>query len=84
MHNEFWQIAFMYRWVTANQLKLAVKTETNPFGEISKEQFKEITRQEFNMQAELSVILLSKIPKNFFYSLSFNQNVKLSLLYILI
>jgi len=49
---QFWQIAFMYRWVTADQLKLAVKTETNPFGEISKEQYKEITGQEFKAQAK--------------------------------
>ena len=48
---QFWQIAFMYKWVTADQLKLAVKTETNPFGEISKEQYKEITGQEFKTQA---------------------------------
>lgn len=49
---QFWQIAFMYKWVTADQLKLAVKTDTNPFGEITKEQYKEITRQEFKTQAE--------------------------------
>lgn len=49
---QFWQIAFMYKWVTADQLRLAVKTETNPFGEITKEQYKEITGQEFKAQAE--------------------------------
>ena len=49
---QFWQIAFMYKWVTADQLKLAVKTETNPFGEISKEQYIEITGQEFKTQVE--------------------------------
>ncbi|MGE7115028.1 anti-CBASS protein Acb1 family protein [Lysinibacillus sp. NPDC047702] len=38
--------------VIADQLKLAVKTETNPFGEISKEQYKEITGQEFKTQVE--------------------------------
>ncbi|GLC88272.1 XkdX family protein [Lysinibacillus piscis] len=44
---QFWQIAFMYKWVTAEQLRLAVKTETNPFGEISSAQYKEITGQDF-------------------------------------
>lgn len=44
---QFWQIAFMYKWVTAEQLKLAVKTEENPFGEITLKQYKEITGKEF-------------------------------------
>ena len=48
----FWQIAFMFKWVTAEQLRIAVKTELNPFGEISKEQYKEITGQEFKTQVE--------------------------------
>ncbi|MGG2111433.1 hypothetical protein ABFY60_13085 [Lysinibacillus pakistanensis] len=40
------------KWVTADQLKLAVETETNSFEEISKKQYKEITGQEFKTQAE--------------------------------
>ena len=49
---EFWQIAFMYKWVTAEQLRIAVKTEANPFGEITPEQYKEITKQDFDTQAQ--------------------------------
>jgi len=50
---EFWQIAFMFKWVTAEQLKIAVKTEDNPFGEITPKQYKEITGQDFEMKAEV-------------------------------
>lgn len=48
----FWQIAFISRWVTAEQLRIAVITDTNPFGEITPEQYKEITKQEFETQAK--------------------------------
>lgn len=40
---EFWKLAFEQEWVTAEQLKGAVKTETFPQGEITPEQYKEIT-----------------------------------------
>jgi hypothetical protein len=43
----FWTLAFNQRWVTAEQLKGAVKTETNRFGEISPEEYKTITGIEF-------------------------------------
>ena len=49
---EFWQIAFMFKWVTAEQLRSAVKTEATPFGEITPEQYKAITKQDFETQAE--------------------------------
>ena len=49
---EFWLIAFMFKWVTAEQLKIAVKTEANPFGEITPEQYKAITKKDFETQAE--------------------------------
>jgi len=48
----FWQIAFISSWVTAEQLRIAVKTEANPYGEITPEQYKEITKQEYETQAE--------------------------------
>lgn len=44
---EFWKIAVNQGWVTAELLKGAVITETNKFGEITKEQYKEITNIEF-------------------------------------
>ncbi|WP_375135725.1 hypothetical protein [Lysinibacillus fusiformis] len=46
------QIAFMFKWVTAEQLRIAVKTEANPFGEITPEQYKAITKQDLETQAE--------------------------------
>ncbi|WP_352420723.1 XkdX family protein [Proteiniborus sp.] len=43
----FWKLAFNMKWVSAEQLRLAVKTESNPFGEITPEQYKEITGIDF-------------------------------------
>lgn len=48
---EFWQLAYTQKWVTAEQLRLAVKTETNPYGDITPEEFKIITGQDFEAQA---------------------------------
>lgn len=39
----FWKLAFNMGWVTAEQLRLAVKTEDNPFGEITPVEYEEIT-----------------------------------------
>lgn len=44
---QFWQIAFIYNWVNIDQLRLAVKTNTNLFGEITPMQFKIITGHEY-------------------------------------
>ncbi|MBG9942606.1 XkdX family protein [Brevibacillus formosus] len=43
----FWELAFSMNWVTVEKLRLAVKTTTNPFGEISPKEFKQITNQDF-------------------------------------
>lgn len=43
----FWNLAYKYKWVTIDQLRLAVKTDTNPYGEITPEEFKQITGQDF-------------------------------------
>jgi hypothetical protein len=43
----FWKLAFNMKWVSAEQLRLAVKTESNPFGEITSDQYKEITELDF-------------------------------------
>lgn len=43
----FWKMAFNLKWVTAEQLRLAVMTGSNPFGEISPEEYKEITKHDF-------------------------------------
>lgn len=39
----FWKLAFNMKWITTEQLRLIVKTESNLFGEISKEEYKKIT-----------------------------------------
>ena len=43
----FWKSAFNMGWVTAEQLRIAVLTEDNPRGEITTEEYKEITGQDF-------------------------------------
>lgn len=43
----FWKLAFNMNWVSAEQLRLAVVTENNPFGEITEAQYKEITGVDF-------------------------------------
>ena len=44
---DFWKMAYDYGWIDISLLRQAVITDTNPFGDITKEQFKEITGQEF-------------------------------------
>lgn len=39
----FWKMAFDYQWCTAEQLKGAVLTDTNKFGEITTDEYKTIT-----------------------------------------
>lgn len=49
---QFWSLAYKCGWVSADQLKQAVTTEENPFGEITPEQYKSITGKEFAIVAE--------------------------------
>ncbi|PZM67492.1 XkdX family protein [Paenibacillus dendritiformis] len=44
----FWKLAFDCKWIDAEGLCAAVKTESNPFGEISPEEYKKITGIDFN------------------------------------
>ena len=44
---DFWKMAYDYGWVDIGLLRQAVITDTNPFGDITKEQFKEITGEDF-------------------------------------
>lgn len=44
---KFWTLAFNMKWVTAEALKGAVITPTNPFGEITPEEYTVITGIEF-------------------------------------
>lgn len=43
----FWILAFNKKWVTTDQLRIAVKTEANLFGEITPDEFKQITGVQF-------------------------------------
>lgn len=44
---EFWKMCFDLKVVNADFLRQAVITDTNKFGDITPEQFKEITREDF-------------------------------------
>lgn len=44
---EFWRLAYSRQWVTAEQLRLAVITENNRFGDITPEEYEEITGIQF-------------------------------------
>ena len=44
---DWWKIAYKNEWVTKEELRYAVKTPENPFGDITKEEFKMITDSEF-------------------------------------
>lgn len=56
----FWGMAFNYGWITIDQLKEVVKTETRPRGEITPEEFKEITKEDF-IKLEKNVEIASDI-----------------------
>lgn len=43
----FWKMAFDLGCISAERLKGAVKTEENKYGEITREEYKEITKIEF-------------------------------------
>jgi hypothetical protein len=43
----FWKMAFDYKWVNTTNLKGAVKTDTNLFGEITPDEYKMITGQDY-------------------------------------
>lgn len=44
----FWQLAYSRKWVTIDQLRLAVKTESNPYGQITADEFKTVTGEDYN------------------------------------
>lgn len=45
---EFWKMAYNMGCIDTSLLKQAVKTESNPFGEINQEQYKEICGEDFS------------------------------------
>ena len=44
---EFWKMCFDMKVIDADFLRQAVKTDKNPYGDITADQFKEITGEEF-------------------------------------
>lgn len=53
----FWKLAYDMGWINrdkeiaAQMLRLAVKTESNPFGEITTAEYKHITGKDFDVAA---------------------------------
>ncbi len=43
----FWMLAYNAKWVTIAQLRLAVKTSGNPYGDITPDEFLAITGETF-------------------------------------
>lgn len=43
----FWKLAYEYGWVDAEKLRMAVITESFPYGEITPEEYKQITGIDF-------------------------------------
>lgn len=44
---EFWKMAFDMKAIDITLLRQAVITEKNPYGDLTKEQFKEISQEDF-------------------------------------
>jgi hypothetical protein len=44
----WWKMSFDNKWVTKEELRYAVRTSENPFGDITKEEYKEITDADFD------------------------------------
>jgi len=43
----FWKMAWEYKWVSMEDFRIVVITEESPFGDITPEEFKEITGEDF-------------------------------------
>lgn len=50
----FWKMAFDMKAIDINTLRQAVKTTANPYGEISEDQFKEISGVDFEVKEPTS------------------------------
>lgn len=44
---DWWNMSYKKDWITKEELRLVVITPENPFGDITKEQYKEITGVEY-------------------------------------
>ncbi|WP_046655277.1 XkdX family protein [Paenibacillus larvae] len=43
----FWNAAYTLKWIDADKLRWAVKTGSNPYGEITPQEYQSITGQVF-------------------------------------
>ena len=48
----WWKMSFANHWVTEEELRWVVITPDNPSGDITKEQYKEITGIDFDREVE--------------------------------
>jgi hypothetical protein len=44
---DWWKLAYSQGWITAEDLRMFVLTEENPYGEITPEEYKQITGIDF-------------------------------------
>jgi len=44
---QFWRMAYNLKWCTLDQLRMAVITDSNPFGAITPDEFSEISGVKF-------------------------------------
>lgn len=44
----FWEMAYKFGWIGKEVLRQAVITESNPYGEVSKEEYKKITGEKYD------------------------------------
>ena len=54
---EFWKMAYKMEAVDKDTLRMAVITKENPYGDITKEQFKEICGEDFEKAEEVSEVM---------------------------
>ncbi|WP_194189667.1 XkdX family protein [Clostridium chrysemydis] len=47
---EFWKMAWQYKAIDEEILRLAVRCESNPFGEITEDEFKLICGKDFKLK----------------------------------
>lgn len=59
---EFWKMVWNMKAITISELRRAVKTEQNPFGEISPEEFKQISGEDFIKVEEPQTLPASDTP----------------------
>lgn len=45
----FWQLAYTRKWVSIEQLRQAVKTVSNPYGQITPAEYKTITGEDYTV-----------------------------------